>query len=335
MSALVLDDCLQNLILAQEDMKEWIPMTEYEWIFEAVSDPVVAANAEKNEATMTKSSGHIKKAIDAVIGMIKKLASTVTDFIRRLTMKGDERAAFNSFKEQMKKDPTLKNKKITVKDFRKINAAYEEKLKEIDQEIRMVKANEKHPIDKIVKSITGFLGGTLKATGVIVGSDVAIKMAESNVTTAKVISQTLKLDESFMQELSKTLGEKDAMKYQKRVDAAAKNTILTRLKIKVLRRQYEDAQSCVDATISSLTHGGFMNPLTDMGRKFLQNEYTGKVIKTTGKTAVKGAVGAVKDEAKYAIDKKVDKILDPKQKRAKGTDEYKSAGEFFTGKKKK
>ena len=56
MSTLVLDDCLQNLVLAQESMKEWIPMTEYEWIFEATEDPVVAANAEKNEATMEKSS---------------------------------------------------------------------------------------------------------------------------------------------------------------------------------------------------------------------------------------------------------------------------------------
>lgn len=335
MSALVLDECLQNLVLAQESMKEWIPMTEYEWIFEATEDPVVAANAEKNEATMTKSSGHIKKAIDAVIGMIKKLASAVSDFIARLTMKGDERKAFESFKEQIKKDPTLKNKKVTVQDFRKINDQYDEILKEIDKEIRMVKANEKHPIKKIVDQVTTFLGGTLKATGVIVGSDMAIKMAESNVMTAKVISQTLRLDESFMEELSKTLGEKDATNYQKRVDAAAKNTLLTRLKIKVLRRQYESAQDCVNATINSLSHGGFMNPLTDMGRKFLNNEYTGTALKQTTKSAIKGAKDAVKGEVRDVIDKKVDKIIDPKQKRLNGTDEYKSVGEFFTGNKKK
>jgi hypothetical protein len=126
MSTLILDECLQNLFYAQEAMKEWIPMTEYEVIFEAAENQETADKLAKNEETATKSVGFVRRAIDAVINMIKKLVAQIKDFVARLTMSGEDRAAFDKFKQMMDEDPALKNKKVSVADFRKISSQYDD-----------------------------------------------------------------------------------------------------------------------------------------------------------------------------------------------------------------
>lgn len=259
MNSMMLDDCLQNLFYAQEAMKEWIPMTEYEVIFEAAEKSDVADKVAKNEETASKTVGFVKKAIDAVIDMIKKVYYAIKEFINRCTMSGDERKAFDEFKEAIRLDPSLKNKKVTVQDFRKINAQYDDLINEIDKNIRAVKANEKHPIDNLVKKVTDFTKGTVTAASVIVAADAAIKMADSNVEVAKMIRNALKTEEGVMESLSKALGKKDALKFQKEIDAAAKNTILHRLKVKLYRNKYNDLSSAIKGTINTLTHAGFRN----------------------------------------------------------------------------
>ena len=98
MSTVILDECLQNLFYAQEAMKEWIPMTDYEIIFEASENKATAEKVEKNEKTEAKTVGFVRKAIDAVIGMIKRIFGSITEFLRRCTMSGEEREAFEAFK---------------------------------------------------------------------------------------------------------------------------------------------------------------------------------------------------------------------------------------------
>ena len=147
----------------------------------------------KNEETASKSVGFIKKAIQAVIDLIKRIFGAISDFVRRCTMSGDERDAFNAFKKAIADDPSLKNKKVSVKDFRKINAEYDTLIKEIDQNIRAVKNNGSHPIDALVKKVSDYTKGAVGAASVIVTAETALKMADSNVGMAKVLSTALSI----------------------------------------------------------------------------------------------------------------------------------------------
>ena len=53
MTALFYDECFQNLYYAEEAMKDWIPVSDYEIIFEAVN-PEVQNKLLKNEETGAK-----------------------------------------------------------------------------------------------------------------------------------------------------------------------------------------------------------------------------------------------------------------------------------------
>ncbi len=281
MGAILRDECIENLIYAQESMNEWIPMTEYEVIFEASEKSDIADKVAQNEETANKSVGFVRKAINAVIALIKKLYEAIKDFIFRCTMNGEERKAFNDFKEAMSLDPSLKNKKVTVQDFRKINAEYDNLINEIDKAIRDVKSNEEHPVDHLVKKVTDFTKRTATGVSAIVAAETAVRMAESNVETAKLLRKALKDDEGIMRSLSNSLGEKDALKVKRKIDEASKRTLLYRLKAKVIGHKYESLGECIKSVISTLTHEGYrdLSKIKDAKKSLKDDKKDGRITK--------------------------------------------------------
>jgi hypothetical protein len=139
--------------------------------------------------------------------------------------------------------------------------------------MRAVKANDEHSIDGIVKQVTDFTKNTASAATTIVAADTALKMADSNVTMAKALSKALSSETGLMEHLSKTLGTKDAVKFKKEIDAAAKNTILHRLKVTLFRHKYDSLKECVNGTFDAFTKLGWDS--ATMAKRALNNEYTG------------------------------------------------------------
>ena len=306
MGTLVLDECLQNLFYAQETMKEWIPMTEYEVLFEATENEETAEKVANNERVSEKSVGFVRKAINAVLEIIKKIYNAIKDLIDRCTMSGDERDAFDAFREQMKNDPDLKNKKVTVSDFRKINQEYDKLIQEVEQNIRLVKNNENHPVDELISTITNKLKGTVGAATMIITADAAVKIADSNVEVAKKLSQLLKNEEGIMAELSKTLGKKGANAFKRDIDAAAKCTMLHRLKVKLFRYKYDSLADAIHGTINSLTHAGFQDvkDLKKIKKMIAKNRRDGVIDRKTAKqhtAEVNDALRRAKYEKRSAI----------------------------------
>ena len=133
MSTIILDDCLLYLYEAEKCLNEYKELDAYMEIFEA-ENPEVKEQVEKNEKAKSGAIENIKKAAKAVLDMIKKLIRTVGDFIEKRKLSVDERAAYEAFKEAAKKDPSLKNKKITVRNFKEIEAEYQKVLKELEED---------------------------------------------------------------------------------------------------------------------------------------------------------------------------------------------------------
>ena len=335
-NTVILDECLQNLFYAEEAMKEWIPLTEYEILFEAGINQEVKDKITKNEDTANKSTGFVQKAINAVIKLISSILRPIQEFIARFTMSSEERNAFDQFKAAMAKDPKLKNRKISVLDFRKINSAYDELAKEIDRNIQSVNANESHSIDGITDKVTKFLNGTTSAVTSIVGADVALKMADSNIEMAQKIKQLLESESGIMKSLSESLGKKDAAKFKKEIDAAAKNTKLHQLKVKLFRHKYDSLEECVNGTLNAFTHLG-LDTIT-MAKRALKNEYTGTIVKTIAKGEVEVAKDKIKEKKNAAVAAVKGKLSTPPAKKSKPqkTDGvHAPLSDFVTGKNKK
>lgn len=330
---LILDECGQNLFYAEESMREWIPVSEYEIIFEAGINQDVKEKITKNEETANKTTGFVQKAINAVIKLIAKVLRPIQEFIARFTMSGKEREAYEKFKAAMEKDPKLKNRKISVLDFRKINATYDSLLKEIEQNIKSVKANESHSIDEITDKVTKFLSGTSSAVAVIVGADLALKMADSNIEMAKKLKNLLENENSVMKTLSETLGKKDAANLKKEIDAAAKNTMLHQLKVRLFRHKYDSLEECVNGIFNAFTHLG-LDTLTMINRA-RKNEYTKPIVNAVAKGELELGKQKLKNKKDAAINK-VKGILPSKPVKPQKTDGvHAPLSDFVTGKNKK
>lgn len=257
MNSVMHDECIRNLFYAQETMKAWIPMTEYDVLFVAVENADVAENVQKNEETAKKSVGFVRKAIDAILKLLKNIIKAVQELIVRCTLRGEERDAFEAIQEQMKADPALKNKKISVMDFKKINKQYEDMVSEIEKNIRMVKANEEHPVDALVSKVTDFLKGAGSKVATVVTADMALKMAKSDLGTATALQKLLENEESVLEGLSKALGKKGANAFKKDIDAAAKNSWLHRLIVRVRKQQYTSLRETITSTLRAFSASGF------------------------------------------------------------------------------
>ena len=328
MNRVLFDDCYKNLYYAQETMKAWIPLTDYEMIFES-EDTLVSEKISQNALTGKKSVGFIRQAINAVIGVIKKLIDSITDFIARLTMSGDERSKLQAFEKMLAEDPKLKNKKVSVHDFRKISAKYDEMINKVESEIRAVKADESHSIDKITKQVSDFMKNTAEAATIIVTADVALKMADSNIEMAKSLSHILNEDKNIMENLNKHLGSKEASKFKKEIDAASKNTFLHKLKVTLFRHKYDNLKECVDGTLNAFTDLGW-DTMT-MAKRAWNNEYTGKIMKPAAKYGAAGAGEYVKAKAKETTQNIKSKFTrTPKPQEPTGI--HKPIGKFITGK---
>jgi hypothetical protein len=294
MNTIVFDECLQNLFYAEETMRDWIPLTDYELIFEAGINPDIKAKIVQNEGTEIKSVGFIRQAIDAVISMIKNIIKSIKNFFDHLTMSGSEREAYEKFKKAVAQDPKLKNRKITIRDFRKIVSEYDKLLTEVESELRMVKNDAAHPIDNITKKVTAFINGSVGEAATIVTMDLATKIADSNIELARKIQTALNEEQSIMETISQNISKKDAKKFKKDIDVAAKNTKLHRLKVLLFRHKYDTLQECVQGTLDAFNHIG-LDTIT-MGKRALKTEHLGTAIKTGAKTVVKGEIELAKRE---------------------------------------
>lgn len=343
MAKVILDDCLQALYEAELSMADYVELTSYQTIFEA-DDPEVQAQQKTNKEAQGKTGNALVRAVKAVKAMISSLINAIADFLRKLTMGSDERKSFDEFKAACAQDPELKNKKITVKDYRNVMAQYDTMIKELEAGMRNADNMSETKYKELMNKASSFLANTLKSTSVIVSADAALKMAQSNIDIAKIINKSLKSDLGIMETLERELGSaKAAEKYQKKIAGCSKKISMQRLIVKLRNKKYDCAKdACAAAMIDlkSVASGKvWKNPA--MAKQLKDNENTGKVVKaatTVGKEVVKaGAKGATMagkeiakdkvDEAKKKVTNKVDKVMGTKR----GEGVNKKAIDFIMG----
>ena len=190
---------------------------------------------------------------------------------------------------------------------------------------------------ELMKNATDCISQTVKSTGMIVTADAALKMAQSNISIAKIINKGLKSDLGLMETLERELGSaKAAKKYQKKIAGCSRKISLQRLIVKFKKKEYDCAKDACAAAIKDLKSvaTGRVWKNVSMTKHLIDNENTGKVIKTAanaGKGAIKiGAKGASMAVKEMIKDKRDEKRKEKEEKkRNKGIN--KSAADFIRG----
>ena len=336
MAKIILDDCLQALYEAELSMADYVELTSYQTIFEA-DDPKVQAQQETNEEAQGKTENALIRAVKAVKAMISSLINAIADFLRKLTMSSEERKSFDEFKAACASDPSLKDKKITVQDYRNVMAQYDAMIKQLEEGMRNAENMKESKFKELMKNATDCISQTVKSTGMIVTADAALKMAQSNITMAKIINRGLKSDLGIMETLERELGSaKAAKKYQKKIAGCSRKISLQRLIVKFKKKEYDCAKDACAAAIKDLKSvvTGRVWKNVSMTKHLIDNENTGKVIKNAanaGKGAIKiGAKGASMAVKEIINDKREEKRKE-KEKNKRNKTINKSASDFIMG----
>lgn len=261
---------LEGMHLVEEAYNEYQPMSFFEeYITEAFGKKkagsgkgdtpfLLAAQEAKepsqptNTASEAKARKGILKLIDAVLGMIQKIKDTVSDFIARRRLSETERKAFEQFKEMMKKDPAMANKKVRVRDFKEIQRRYQQFMAECEKEYEAVAKNADHPIDKLLEKGKNWVTRNTKGVFQSVNAVGLINIAGTNKETAQMVYAVLKSDERLMNEMRKSMGEKGFKKWEKDMKSLTKRISIKRMKMKVTNQYFDDYVSAYAGAYQSL-----------------------------------------------------------------------------------
>lgn len=273
------------------------------------TNQIVEPSTTNQKAVETGRSG-IMKVIDAILSAIKKLKESVSDFIQKRKMSDAERKAYEQFREMVKADPSLANKKVRVRDFREVQKRYAAFLNECDAEYRKVQQDANHPIEKLLNKGKDFVKNNISGVFHSVNAVGLINMAGTNRASAKFIYNTLKSDEELMEKMRKDMGDAQFKKFNKDMKQLGKLCSIKRLRMKVTHQYYDDYVSAYLGAYRSLIDlgRGHINlsdgNQIDILNNLQKNQHTGKTIrKVVGTSAdiaanVAGAAaGGVKDKA--------------------------------------
>lgn len=301
MNSIYLDDSLYHLMEAQKSIDLLEPIDPFEEIFEA-ADIKTAVKLKNNEENSNGAVGHLKAAAQSILNFIRNIISSIRDFFEKRCMDKKQRAAYEEFKKACANNPELKNKKITVMDFKKFNGEYEKLLKEAENADRELAKGKDFPADEILKKITDFCGGAAKGAMFTVGCEAALQWASSSTDVARQMLNQLQTDEKMQQKMVKSLGSGEVKRFEKQLKILTKRQSVRRGIMKLKGYSSTSLQNAIENTIKQVS--GMVSAGTKLGAVMPKEDVSkGKVGNVMNKVAAavthpKEVAGAVKEFTK-------------------------------------
>lgn len=256
-----------------------------------------------NVKSQSKITEKLKAGVRALKNMIKAIIEKVNDMFSRLFMSMEEKEQFKKWEENIKSNPELANKKVTVKDFRKLNKAYDDAIKAAND----ARARNADPSE--MEKILSVLKKTLLGVGVGVSVSAALKMAQDNKNIAKLINGQLEQQDGLCDNIEKLIGKSNTNDFKKGIEKASRDTAWVRFTSKLIGNKAKENNSTLSSifkTIKSVASGnGLEGPDADkLKAKALKKAGEALENPTVSKTVAKGLkVAGSAMETKASISK--------------------------------
>ena len=91
---------------------------------------------EENSMASEKSVSLLRRALNVVKGIYNTIKQIIKDFLDYIRLSSSEKDQFKQFEEECKNNPEFANKKITVKNWKAIEAAYNQAIGIAESEIK-------------------------------------------------------------------------------------------------------------------------------------------------------------------------------------------------------
>lgn len=242
------DEITNQLYLAYTESKAYLPIDEFELIFEADEGGEAKEKKDANDKVKKSVIDHLKNALSGIAKIISSLMSTISNWLKEKSLDKDEREKYEAFKELCKADPSLKNKKITVKDYEKIKEEYEKIEKEAERLDTEFKAGKLADAKAFLKSCADFCGNASQGATVAMGMDAALNMAHKSRAYAQTINTALKLDRRIIDGIASQVGEVNAAKFEREIEIYTNRATIRRALLRVRGKMYNTTTDCFNAT---------------------------------------------------------------------------------------
>ena len=304
MNEILMDDSLYWLSEAQRYLDMIVDIDPYQEIFETY-DPNVKLKVDQNEKAKTGVAGSLKKAIEAVKRICKNIMNSIKDFFEKRNLKEEERKAYDSFKAACAKNPELKNKKISVKDYRKFNEEYNNILEEARKADTALAEERAFNTQELFDRISGFTKGIASGAVASVGCDAALNMASSSREIANNIYASLKNDQALHDRLEAAIGKAETKRFEKQMKSLGKRVSLQRAIMK-MKGTYSRS---IDEALSNTYHNVIELATTaaDTGTSIAKDNTADPRVSITGNVFQRAANTA---KTVGAAAKNMDKIAD-------------------------
>ena len=248
---ILVDDALFWLNEAERYLDMIVDIDPYQEIFETYN-PDVQLKVEQNEKAKTGVAGSLKKAIEAIKRMCRNLIDSIKDFFARRNLDATEKKAYEDFKAACKKNPELKDKKVSVKDFRKFNEEYNKILEEAKKADQALAENRVCDTEAVFGRIADFTKGVASAAAVSVGCDAALNIASSSREIAQDIYASLQYDQNLYNKIENAIGKKEAKRFENQMKSLGKRLSLQRAIMKMKGTYSKSVDQALDKTFTNV-----------------------------------------------------------------------------------
>lgn len=245
-----MDIFYEYLIEANKALDNYTELSEYQSLFEATKSEEIAEIEVNNKKAVEKSESLFKKAINVIRGILDKIRDAITNFFDYLKLSTNEKSAYNKFKNAIKNDPELGNKKVTVKVYQDITKTYDAAIKRAEDAYEAYKKDEAANRPDLMKEIQGDVKKGVKVVTKTVTLNALLHIINDDINAAKLMTTAIKSDNRVLDYLEDQFGEKGAKKI-KRVAKSRSSLIGMRRFIATLRR--DESKCLIESVQGSLT----------------------------------------------------------------------------------
>ena len=225
-----MDLCISYLNDARQCINRINELPIYEAVF-TEAEELEKINEENSEAS-EKSISLLRKALNVVKGIYNTIKQIIKDFIDYIKLSSSEKDQFKQFEEECKNNPEFANKKITVKNWKAIEDAYDKAIGIAESEIKDMtrRKDEARPnVLNYFKTAAEKAAGIAKDAAVEVTVQKALSMAKESPKLARQLYEEMDKENSITRQIEAQLGEKQYKKTKRELKHLSSKIHLVRL----------------------------------------------------------------------------------------------------------
>lgn len=254
-------------------MAMFTPISEYATIFEA-DNPEVQQRVRENKDAVNKAQGGLAKIFNSIKRIISNVITAIRNFFDRARLSAEEKKAFDAFKAACAQDPSLKNKKITVRAWQEIEAKGAELRKQGEAILRNENAQPTE-CEQFIKNVENYITSTAGGVATTVTVDFLKKSMVRCPQVADMILSQMKSDNEWCDKIRNSMGEKSYGKFEKYTESMRNRSRVMMFMARLGKKRYENLHSAMESSIkgvADLAQGKISRDSVNMAAGALRNE---------------------------------------------------------------